>query len=210
MGTYQAQYDGLTGEETVFGGTGLEKGRRKRGDPLLYPDLAEGTAGAVPEWGQSAKCFTTQRGSHSATLSLPSGGNYTHRAGRKCDRFHPTNGGIKVGIPFGVSLFLCGGGLCLRVGGAFRSPGRSAGCPARPREGSRLLEESRRKEHQGGKRFFLPGPYPSVGGPCGGPPSFSAWPAPICPTPVTACPSWALGRVVSQTGRVLPTLSKPS
>ena len=41
----------------------------------------------------------------------------------------------------------------------------------------------------GRKRFFLPGPtFSSLGGPCGGPPSFFAWPAALYPTPVTARP----------------------
>ena len=92
-------------EETVFGGTALERDAGNEVTPLLYPDpCGRDGAGAVPEWGQSAgSAFCDTAGSHSATLSFLRRQLY-HRAGRKCDRFHPTNGGIKVGIPFRVSL----------------------------------------------------------------------------------------------------------
>ena len=59
-----------------------------------------------------------------------------------------------MGIPFGVSLFCVGGGAAYPSGGrgSYGASGRSAPLPARPRAGARLsLEESRRKEHQGGR-----------------------------------------------------------
>ena len=74
--------------------------------------------------------------------------------------------------------------------GFSETSGRSAPLPARPRAGARLsLEESRRKEHQGGERFSPPWTHLSL--------VFarwevvffySAWPAAHNPTPVTARP----------------------
>ena len=51
------------------------------------------------------------------------------------------------------------------------------------------MEESRRKEHQGGRgSSSLDPPFLVEGGPCGGPLFFSAWPAALYLTPVTARP----------------------
>ena len=67
--------------------------------------------------------------------------------------------------------------------------GRSAPLPARPRAGARLsLEESRRKEHQGGRGSSSLDPPFLVGGTLRGSSLFSAWPAAHFPTPVTARP----------------------
>ena len=73
--------------------------------------------------------------------------------------------------------------------GCSGASGRSAPLPARPRAGARLsLEESRRKEHQGGRgSSSLDPPFP-VGGTLRGSSLFSAWPAAHFPTPVTARP----------------------
>ena len=62
--------------------------------------------------------------------------------------------------------------------------------PARPRAGARLsLEESRRKEHQGGERFSPPWTHLSLVGGQGEVFSmFRDWPAALHPTPVTARP----------------------
>ena len=63
VGTYHAQYDGFTGGRDRVRRHRAGKGRRKRGDPLLYPDpCGRDGAGAVPEWGTiRRKCFATQR-----------------------------------------------------------------------------------------------------------------------------------------------------
>ena len=67
--------------------------------------------------------------------------------------------------------------------------GRSAPLPARPRAGARLsLEESRRKEHQGGRGSSSLDPPFLVGGTLRGSSLFSAWPAALYLTPVTARP----------------------
>ena len=73
--------------------------------------------------------------------------------------------------------------------GCYEASGRSAPLPARPRAGARLsLEESRRKEHQGGRgSSSLDPPFP-VGGTLRGSSLFSAWPAALYLTPVTARP----------------------
>ena len=104
-------------------------------------------------------------------------------------------------------------GFLFRLGGALLSPGREGGAripgstypsggrgfsgasgrsaplPARPRAGARLsLEESRRKEHQGGRGSSSLDPPFLVGGTLRGSSLFSAWPAAHFPTPVTASP----------------------
>ena len=67
--------------------------------------------------------------------------------------------------------------------------GRSAPLPARPRAGARLsLEESRRKEHQGGRGSSSLDPPFLVGGTLRGSSFFFAWPAAHNPTSVTARP----------------------
>ena len=148
MGTYQAQYDGFTGEETVFGGTALERDAGNEA-PSLYPlTLRKGRAGAVPEWGQSA-------GSALRHSGIPFGDplpslrrQLYHRAGRKCDRFHPTNGGIKSGDTLRGIPLLCGAGAACPSGGrAFSKPQGAAGrlpgggLPFLPRNGERGPEE---------------------------------------------------------------------
>ena len=73
--------------------------------------------------------------------------------------------------------------------GCSGASGRSAPLPARPRAGARLsLEESRRKEHQGGRGSSSLDPPFLVGGTLRGSSLFSAWPAAHFPTPVTARP----------------------
>ena len=74
--------------------------------------------------------------------------------------------------------------------GLVPASGRSAPLPARPRAGARLsLEESRRKEHQGGRgSSSLDPPFLVWGDPAGVLSFFSAWPAAHEPTPVTARP----------------------
>ena len=78
----------------------------------------------------------------------------------------------------------------LRVVGAFPVPrGAAPRCPARPRAGARLsLEESRRKEHQGGRGSSSLDPPFLVGGTLVGSLFFSAWPAALYLTSVTARP----------------------
>ena len=80
-------------------------------------------------------------------------------------------------VPFGWS------GL-LRSNGAQRPV-------ARPAPGGSPAFFGRKPEGRtpGRKNLFLPGPtFSSLGGPCGGPLFFSAWPAAHFPTPVTARP----------------------
>ena len=73
--------------------------------------------------------------------------------------------------------------------GCSGASGRSAPLPARPRAGARLsLEESRRKEHQGGRGSSSLDPPFLVGGTLRGSSLFSAWPAALYLTPVTARP----------------------
>ena len=70
------------------------------------------------------------------------------------------------------------GGRTLWVGGSEATLGRSAPLPARPRAGARLsLEESRRKEHQGGRGSSSLDPPFLVGGTLRGGSFFFAWPA---------------------------------
>ena len=77
MGTYQAQYDGFTGEETVFGGTGLERDAGNEVTLSCTLTLAEGTAQVLFQSGDNPpEVLCDTAGSHSATLSLLSGGNY--------------------------------------------------------------------------------------------------------------------------------------
>ena len=102
-----------------------------------------------------------------------------------------------------------GAGLrTLRVGGSEAALGAQRPVPARPRAGARLsLEESRRKEHQGGRGSSSLDPPFLVWGDPAGSSLFSAWPAALYLTPVTARPpAGRAGRVVSRTGRILPTL----
>ena len=96
-----------------------------------------------------------------------------------------------MGIPFGVSLFLWGAGLrTLRVGSSEAALGaQRPGGPADSGGGARLsLEESRRKEHQGGRGSSSLDPSFLVGGTLRGSSLFSAWPAALYLTPVTARP----------------------
>ena len=73
--------------------------------------------------------------------------------------------------------------------GLVPASGRSAPLPARPRAGARLsLEESRRKEHQGGRGSSSLDPPFLVGGTLRGASFFFAWPAALYLTPVTARP----------------------
>ena len=101
-------------------------------------------------------------------------------------------------------------GYCVPFGwwGLFRCLGAQRPV-ARPAPGGGPAFFGRKPEERtpGRKRFFLPGPtFSGLGGPCGGPPSFLPGLRPICPTPVTARPpAGRAGRVVSRTGRVLPT-----
>ena len=77
VGTYQAQYDGFTGEETVFGGTALERDAGNEVTLSCTLTLAEGTAQVLFQSGDNPpEVLCDTAGSHSATLSLPSGGNY--------------------------------------------------------------------------------------------------------------------------------------
>ncbi len=106
VGTYQAQYDGFTGEETVFGGTALERDAGNEVTLSCTLTLAEGTAQVLFQSGGPSAGSALRHSGIPFGDPLPSlRRQLYHRAGRKCDRFHPTNGGIKVGIPFGVSLF---------------------------------------------------------------------------------------------------------
>ena len=77
VGTYQAQYDGFTGREVLFGGTALE---RAAGDQVTFScDLApgEGTIQVLFQTGdEPLEVLCDTAGSHSETLTLPSGGNY--------------------------------------------------------------------------------------------------------------------------------------
>ena len=80
----------------------------------------------------------------------------------------------------------------LGVGGSEATLGRSApgGPPMTAGEPDFLWRKSGERT-PGRKRFFLPGPTfssSSWGGPCGGPPSFFAWPAALYLTLVTARP----------------------
>lgn len=77
VGTYTAQYDGFTGREVLFGGTALE---RAAGDQVTVScHLAPG-AGTVQVLFQTGdeplEVLCDTAGSHTATLPLPSGGNY--------------------------------------------------------------------------------------------------------------------------------------
>ena len=75
VGTYQAQYDGFTGEETVFGGTALERDAGNEVTLSCTLTLAEGTAQVLFQSGDNPpEVLCDTAGSHSATLSLPSGG----------------------------------------------------------------------------------------------------------------------------------------
>lgn len=77
VGTYQAEYAGFTGEEIVFGGTAVE--REAGNEVKLSCDLtlAEGTVQVLFQSGDNPpEVLCDTAGSHTATLPLPSGGNY--------------------------------------------------------------------------------------------------------------------------------------
>lgn len=76
-GQYEAQYQGFTGTETLFGGTALQ---REAGDTLeLSCELSQTDGSLKVEWLsgiEEPKLLFDSPGTHTATLRLPAGSNY--------------------------------------------------------------------------------------------------------------------------------------